>query len=374
MTQYILYIIGAFILSMGCGFVFIPLILNFCKKKGLYDKPDSRKIHKNAIPRLGGLSFLPSMLLASIAVLILYNQQFLGKQLIVSSWSVAFFLCLLIIYGVGLIDDLVGLGAKTKFFAQIAASIILTMSGLYINNLYGFLGVHEIPFSIGAPLTIFIVVFISNAINLIDGIDGLSGGLSLIALAGFEYGFMGQKHLLAYGILIAGLMGVIAAFLYFNLLGKAEQGRKIFMGDSGSLTLGFILGFLFVKLTMDNPRVSDFNPHAMVLAYSLLIVPVYDVVRVSLVRIRHCVPIFQADKNHIHHKLMRTGLNQHRALVAILLLALGFIAINLVLNSCLSLTLIVVCDIVLWMLFHAVVNGVIAKKGLPVYLKNSDDK
>lgn len=373
MTQYILYIIGAFILSMGCGFVFIPLILNFCKKKGLYDKPDSRKIHKNAIPRLGGLSFLPSMLLASVVMLLFFNMQFFGKQIMLSSWSVAFFFCLLIIYGTGLVDDLVGLGAKTKFTAQAVASIILTMSGLYINNLYGFMGVDEIPYAIGVPLTVFVVVFISNAINLIDGIDGLSGGLSLIALAGFEYGFF-QKEMPAYGILIAGLMGVIIAFLYFNLFGKAEQGRKIFMGDSGSLTLGFILGFLFVKLTMDNPRVSDFVPYAMVLAYSLLIVPVYDVIRVSLVRIRHRVPIFQADKNHIHHKLMRAGLSQHGALACILLLALFFVGVNMVLRLCMSLTLIVCCNIVMWLAFHAAVNRFIVKKGSPVYLPNTSEK
>ena len=357
---------------MACGIFFIPIIIRFCKKKGLYDLPNGRKVHKNAIPRLGGLSFLPSMLLASLIVIGIYNVQSGGQQIQVSLWSIGFFTSLFIIYAVGIVDDLVGLGAKTKFVAQILAASIMPLAGLYLNSLYGLFGIYDIPSWVGVPLTVFVIVFMCNAINLIDGIDGLSGGLSFIALLGFLACFM-REDLWLYSILIAGLMGVLIAFLYFNIFGKVEKDHKIFMGDSGSLTLGFILGFLAVKFTAINPHVMCFRPDSMMLAYSFVVVPVYDVVRVSLVRICHHVHIFQADKNHIHHKLMRTGMTQHQALVAILVLAVCYILLNIALwqlNG--DMTTIVVADILVWMLFHYCLNRAIRKNGQQVYLANTN--
>ena len=369
MTSYLLYLLSALVMSAVCGSFFIPFILDFCKQRGLYDLPDSRKIHKNAIPRLGGLSFLPSMLIAFVATLLVYNHftGTDGQQVTFSLWSLYFFISLLLIYVVGLVDDLVGLGARTKFTVQVVAATLLPLSGLYINNLYGFLGFSGIPYAVGAPLTVFIIVFVSNAINLIDGIDGLSASLSLIALAGFLLCFLRQGVLL-YCILMAGLMGVLVSFLYFNILGDHSKNRKIFMGDSGSLTLGFILGFLAVKLAMDNPRVMRSDPDSIIAAFTLLVVPVFDVVRVSLVRIKHHTPIFKADKNHIHHKLMRCGLSQHQTLGCILLLAIGFIVVNIVLNRMLHSTWVVVIDIIVWVVFHLFVNHCIRKKGMQVFL------
>ena len=371
----IIYILSAFLLSLICGVVITPLILDFCKRKRLYDIPNERKVHKNATPRLGGISFLPSMLLASLVTIIAYNHNIHEQQVQVSTWTLGFFFSLLLIYGVGLIDDLVGLGAKTKFTVQIVAATILPICGLYINNLYGFCGIHEIPFSIGSVLTVFVIVFVSNALNLIDGIDGLSAGISLIALLGFLVCFI-REDIIAYCILISGLIGILIPFLYYNILGKAEDNRKIFMGDSGSLTLGFILGFLFVKFTMDNPNVKHFRLESMMLAYSLLIVPSFDVVRVSLVRLFHKAHIFQADKNHIHHKLMRTGMNQHQALITILAITLVFILINLTLwyliKINMSMSCVVIIDIVIWMLLHWCINKAITKKNLPVYMPNQE--
>ena len=370
MTQQIIYILGAFILSTLCGFIFIPQIIKFCRKKGLYDHPDVRKVHSRDIPRLGGISFMPSMLLASMIVVLVYNHNYYAHEITLSSWSFTFFFSLLLIYAVGLVDDLVGLGAKTKFAVQAVAAVMMPLSGLYINNLYGFCGIYELPFMVGAPLTVFVIIFACNAINLIDGIDGLSAGLSFIALSGFLICFM-REHLYSYSFLIAGLLGVLVAFLYFNIWGKVSNGTKIFMGDSGSLTLGFILGFLFVKFTMDNPHVRNFSLDSMALAYTLLIVPMFDVVRVSIIRLWHRKHIFQADKNHIHHKLMRAGLNQHQTLACVLGLSLFFIVMNLLLRNVLYLSQIVVLDVIAWLLFHAAVNHAVRAHGQPVFLENT---
>ena len=149
-------------MSIVCGFIFIPLILNFCEKKGLYDLPNERKVHKNAIPRLGGISFMPSMLVAFVAALLMSDNYTGERQVTMSLWSCFFLVSLLLIYGVGIIDDLTGLGAKTKFTVQIMAACLMPLSGLYINNLYGFCGINEIPAWVGMPLTVFIIVFIDD--------------------------------------------------------------------------------------------------------------------------------------------------------------------------------------------------------------------
>lgn len=350
-------IIIAFAFSAVCGFIMIPQILNYCEKKNLYDIPNSRKIHNNAIPRLGGITFLPSMMLTFLLAVSVHS--FLSDQHItLSMWTTMFVISLIMIYAIGIIDDLIGLGAGTKFTVQILAACLMPISKLYINNFYGLFGIYEIPFWIGAPLTVFIIVFITNAINLIDGIDGLAASLSLIALGGFLLCFM-REGVWTYGILIAGLMGVLIPYLYFNIWGEESKNRKIFMGDSGSLTLGFILGFLFVKFTMDNPYVMPFRKDSLLLSYTLLIVPCFDVVRVVFKRLRERKPIFQADKNHIHHKLLRAGCNQRQALITILLLALSFVLLNNILDYFLPTTFIVLIDVIVYIAFHLVINSFI---------------
>lgn len=351
-----IYLLGAFLVSLICGLAFTPLILDFCKRKRLYDIPNERKIHKNATPRLGGISFFPSMLTAFFIVL-LFTPIVEQDTLPVNIWSAVFLMGLMLIYGIGIIDDLVGLKATTKFAVQIATACLLPFAGLYVNNLYGLFGIHEIPYWLGIPLTVFIIVFIDNAINLIDGIDGLASGLSLIALAGFLVYFnFYSVYIYTYTIIIAGMMGALVAFAYFNLFGKTERNNKIFMGDSGSLSLGFTLGFLAVKCAMDNSNIWPYRPEAIIVPLTLLFVPTADVVRVTMFRLRHHKPLFDADKNHIHHKLMRTGLNQHQTLFVIILLDVWYIVMNGLLYMVLQPTFIVIIDIVLYSLVNMFIN------------------
>lgn len=364
----IIYILGAFIISMGCGFATIPYIISYSQKHKLFDQPDIRKVHTTAVPRLGGVTFIPSMLITLCVVVMIMSHSTTKMELQFSVWSVVFFISLTIIYLLGVLDDIIGLTAQTKFIVQITAVSLLPFIGnLYINNLYGFLGIYDIPFFVGAPLTVFVIVFICNAINLIDGIDGLSAGLSLIALGGFLICFF-IDELMLYCMLIAALMGVLVTFLRYNLGGNAQKHTKIFMGDSGSLTLGFILGFLFVKFSMNNPCVLPFRENSILLAYTMLIVPTFDVCRVILARMMHRQPIFGADKNHIHHKLMRTGLTQHQALAAILATAVLFIICNISLISLYSQTTIICIDILLWGIFHYYINHRIRKQGNQTFL------
>lgn len=358
MNTYLLCIIGVFIISTICGFIFIPIILNYCKAKQLYDIPNARKIHKNAIPRLGGISFIPGMFISFMVAVSVIDAP--DNFIRISLWSFFFPLGTLLIYGMGIVDDILGLSPSRKFIVQIIAACLLPFSGLCLNNMYGFLGIHEIPYYISFPLTVLVIVFIDNAINLIDGIDGLAASLSILALCGFLYLFL-EQEVWSFSILITGLIGVLSAFLYFNIFGSAEKNRKIFMGDSGSLTLGFILGFLCVKYSMDNIHVMPYQKADFIMPFTLLLVPIFDVFRVFFVRISHHKSPFVADKNHIHHKLMSTGLSQHKALITILLLAVFFIVLNLLLLHAVRNTVVFFIDILVYITINLIINWLIRK-------------
>jgi glycosyltransferase, group 4 family len=362
MSTYTLISFFAFAMSATCGFVMIPQILSFCKKRKLYDTPDARKIHKNAIPRLGGVSFMPSMLVATLVALLTWVYTSKGSKIGISPWSVFFGVGITIIYITGVLDDIFGVRAKLKLLVQIVVASLLPMSYLYINNLYGFLGIYEIPALVGMVITVGVLVFIMNAINLIDGIDGLSASLTLIALSGLFYVFH-REHIWVYCILIAGLMGVLVPFLYHNIWGKQEKNQKIFMGDSGSLTLGYILGVLLIKFCMYNPHVMPYQKGATLLSVTLLIVPTFDVFRVIIVRLLHHKPIFRADKNHIHHKLIRAGLTQHQTLISVIALSFLFIIINLSLFNHLLVTWIIAIDVVIYIAFHYTLDSFIRRRG-----------
>ena len=170
-------IVIAFLLSVCFGFVFIPGILNFCKEKNIYDIPNQRKVHKTLVPRLGGLAFVPAITLSIIVAVGVMSVGFTESKIQVSLWSIAFLASLLLVYATGVIDDLIGLNAHVKFIVQVITACALPLCGLYVNNLYGFMGIHEVPYWLGFIFTVFIIVFIDNAINLIDGIDGLAAGL-----------------------------------------------------------------------------------------------------------------------------------------------------------------------------------------------------
>lgn len=366
MMAYGCYILVSFAMSLILGLVAIPMVERFCRSKHLYDVPDKRKVHRGVVPRLGGVCFVPCMVASFMLAFAILGNTKLGVKFSVGLWTCYFAVGLLSIYATGVVDDVVGLSPRTKFIVQIFAASILPLSGLYINNLYGFCGVYSIPFAFGAPLTVFVIVFVDNAMNLIDGIDGLASSLSAIALVGFLYLFLSES-LITYCILVSGFLGVLVSFMRYNMFGRVGV-NKIFMGDTGSLTLGFILGTLSVKCSMVRTDVVPSILGGMPMAYSFLVVPVFDVCRVVLVRSFHRRPLFAPDKNHIHHKLLRAGLTQRQGLVVIVLVALMFICINKMLVWCCGFTLVVVVDVLLWIVLQQMLNYKIKKNGNDVFL------
>ncbi|EJX08490.1 undecaprenyl-phosphate alpha-N-acetylglucosaminyltransferase [gut metagenome] len=337
----------SFFVSALMAYLLMPWLLHFCNKRGLYDIPNSRKVHQNKIPRLGGVLFMPCALVGvATSVMVM---MYLGVDLPLFTASAFLILVgIFMIYLVGILDDVLGLPARLKFLIQFVTALFLPLCNLYINNLYGFLGIYEIPMYIGYPLTIFVCLLIVNSINLIDGIDGLASGLSLIALGAFTLIFF-QLNAIKYALFPLGLMGAVSVFFYFNMFGKVEKSTKTFMGDTGSLILGYALSFFAIKMVMDNEHVLPYREGALMISYSLLLVPTFDLIRVALSRLKRGVSIFHADKTHIHHKFLAAGFSMHQTLAAIIGLQLGFCLLNFFLFSWdVSTTLIVLGDVVLF--------------------------
>lgn len=349
-----LLILLAFTISALMSMIIIPRILVVALKKRLFDIPDSRKVHKGAIPRLGGLSFAPSILFSLAFVSALYCAGYMyGQQIplwLFTHTLSEFYLLVcgvILLYLAGLKDDLVGMRYTKKFMVQIVAALLLPLSGLWINNLFGLFGVHELASWIGIPLTIVVIVFITNAINLIDGIDGLASGLSGSALLVLGSLFL-INGMWIYAMLSFATLGVLVPFFYYNVFGQADHGRKIFMGDTGSLTLGYILAFLAIRYASYNPDVAHYSTGAIVIAFSTLIVPMFDVVRVMIVRARNHRPLFKPDRNHIHHKFLDMGMSAHKAMISIVVIACLFSSLNILLVSFVNINIVFAGDIVIW--------------------------
>lgn len=362
------YPLTSLLVSTLVTLVLMPLLLYLCKKKKLYDLPDERKVHhSNNIPRLGGVLFVPAMLVGTIASLILMLGNLDMFEVKVSGLILlsGFFL----IYLIGLMDDIFGMDARLKFVIQIVSSLFYPLCGVQINNLYGFLGVGELSLWLSYPLTIFVSLLIINAINLIDGIDGLASGLSIIALTGFTVLFY-DMGILGYTLFSCGFLGAVIAFYYYNMFGSEKRNTKTFMGDAGSLVLGYALAYFAIKYAMCKPEIIPYNPMALFISYTLVLVPTFDLVRVALSRLKRGVPLFHPDKTHIHHKIMEAGLSMRNTLWVILSLSLFYIFLNGLLAVCqIDVNVIVLVDIILFSLLHLGLNYCIrrrkAKKVLP---------
>lgn len=357
-----IYIVGIFILSVLLAVIVIPRIIFISYKKRLFDVPDVRKVHKTPTPRLGGLAFVPVIM---ISVCIITGIRYYMNNQVDSLWSSSLFIQYLflvagmtLLYLIGVADDLVGVGYRYKFIVQILSASFLPLSGLWMNDLGGLLGFHAIPAVIGMPLTVFLVVYITNAINLIDGIDGLASGLTCIALVLLIIvcALTGQW---THTLLASATLGVVSTFYYYNVFSVSD--RKLFMGDAGSLTLGYILSFLVFHFWMRESYWDPFELNLNMVTISALLIPLLDVVRVFASRVRDGRNPFLPDKNHIHHKLLRTGMRVRAVMISLLLLSVFLISTNFILSFYINTTFMLLFDLVFWCAVHLVINRGIVK-------------
>lgn len=354
-----LLIITGFSISFFLSGLVIPHISIIAFRKRLFDLPNERKNHTGAIPRLGGISFAPIVFFSLLFVVSIRYRC--GYE--ISSEAVRFvipefglLICgLIFIYLAGIKDDLTGLHYRAKFLIQFFAASFLPLAGLWINHLYGLFGIETIPTWLGIVFTILVAVFITNAINLIDGIDGLASGISGLALILLGGLFLYEQAWI-YASLAFSTLGVLLPFFYYNVFGRPEHGRKIFMGDTGSQTLGYILSFLSIRYVSYNPDLLPYRDEAIILAFSTLAVPVFDVFRVMWIRARkkHC--LFSADRNHIHHKFLAKGFSSPQALLCILCVVCMFNSLNYVLIPYINPTWILLLDIGIWIGIHRMLD------------------
>ena len=258
-------------------------------------------------------------------------------------------------------DDLIGVRYRSKFVVQILCGILLVISGLCFDNLYGLFGIYVIPYYIGVPFTVFVIVYILNAINLIDGIDGLASGLSIISFLAFSCMFIHLQWWM-YAFISLAAFSVLLPFFYYNVYGKIYRGRKIFMGDTGSLTIGMLLAMMVIRLSMSDPVKESAFPGSIVIAFSFLIVPMLDVIRVVIHRLRNGKNPFLPDRNHIHHKFIALGMSQRKAMVSIVIMAALFALGNCFLIHCLSVTSLFLLDVAIWTVIHCYITVKINRK------------
>ena len=293
-------------------FVSIPIIIQVAEKKKLYDIPDERKVHTRLVASLGGVGIFAGFILASLlSIQGQFNNEFQY-----------FFAAAIVIFFLGLKDDLMILSATKKFIGQIiAASILIHLGGIRLDSMYGLFGVELVPEGFGLALSYLTIIVIMNSFNLIDGVDGLASSLGILTCLVFGCYFF-AVNLQAYALLSFSLAGSLIAFLIFN-----HYPAKIFMGDSGSLIIGLINSVLVIKFinVAHDPAVAIPVTSSVAIGFAILIVPLLDTLRVFSIRILNGKSPFTPDRNHVHHLLLDRGLSHAAVTLICVGINVGFI-------------------------------------------------
>lgn len=316
-----------------------PVIILLVRSKNLMDEPVDRSTHTHKTPTLGGvaifIAFSISLILLALAVQ-LQDGQMAQLLAILGATNILMFL--------GIKDDLIGLSPKKKFSIQLfAAAIMVFATDLRIVSFFGLFGLYEIPYIISVLFTIFVFLLIINAFNLIDGIDGLAGSVGIISSLAFAHFYFlnGRINMLLVSLV---LVGALIGFLIFNI----SKNRKIFMGDSGSMFVGFLLAYQAISF-MDFQALTPtatVQLEAPIMAMAILSYPLLDTLRVFIIRISQKRSPFSADRNHIHHKLLDLGLSHKKASLVIAGINIAIIALAYViqdLDSNLQLGILLLC-------------------------------
>ncbi len=314
-----LYAFGA---SLVVSFLLMPLLIKVLYRQHLLDEGGRRKIHKGLVPTMGGavifIAFIFSML-AWIPVNDIFNRKYL-------------FSAIILIFLTGFRDDTTPIKPWQKLFAQLVASfIIVGLTNIRIDSFYGFMGIYEIPQWIGIMLSIFVIIVVTNAFNLIDGIDGLAGSIAIVSFSFFACWFY-LINSYEYAIMMCAMVGAVLGFLYYNW-----HKAAIFMGDTGSLVLGFMLSVSVIAFIKTNgtlaAAVAGYSFKApLAMAITVVLFPLFDTLRVFILRVRQGKSPFAADKQHTHHYLLRLGYSHDKVALIITGVFLAIIVLVLFLS------------------------------------------
>jgi UDP-GlcNAc:undecaprenyl-phosphate/decaprenyl-phosphate GlcNAc-1-phosphate transferase len=302
----------SFVTAFVVTLIIIPLIISLIKKYGLYDLPNARKEHSLPVPSMGGIAIIAGMMMALVLWFPFNNQM----------PQICFFFSIAVLFGLGIMDDLKDLSARYKFIIQAGLALMIALSGIRITSFDGLFGINELHYVAQYTFTLLAIVGITNAFNMIDGIDGLAGGLGFMSLVtlGIFLTMSGDANT---ALIAFALAGGILAFLYFNF-----NPARIFMGDTGSLVLGFVIAVLCIRLLRVNVTAAKpILTHAPVFVLGIVLIPVFDTLRVFVLRIWQGKSPFVADKTHIHHLLTNAGYS-HAFVARLICFLHGFILIE----------------------------------------------
>ncbi|MBB78561.1 MAG: undecaprenyl-phosphate alpha-N-acetylglucosaminyl 1-phosphate transferase [Crocinitomicaceae bacterium] len=329
MINYNIDIIYALELLLCCFLAsayLVPNVKHIVYSKRLMDKPNERSSHTHSTPSLGGIAFYITFIFA-----LFFNDKYDTSNTLISLLP-----GLTLMFFMGLKDDLVGSSPKIKFISQILASLFIIENPCFqLETLHGLFGIDIIPIWISAPLSVLIMITIINAYNLIDGIDGLAASISTVALSFFAvlFFYIGDNFLALTAI---AMIGTLLGFLFFNL---SEQ-RKIFMGDTGSLIIGFLIAVMSIRmLTINENETLNLIPfkqeYIPILMGTFILIPIFDVVRLFIIRILQNRNPLSADRYHFHH-IMVDKLNWSHRRTAFAICCMNFTIIILSLTLCLK--------------------------------------
>lgn len=314
-----MYFLLAMLTSFSVGFLLTPIVISVLQKAKIGDTPGGRKIHKKFTPSMGGIAFM----LATYVALAIWGWQYPLPDIRYLLGAIA------LMFFVGFRDDMVELNPKHKILGQlISVVLVVVVSDIRIKEFHGFLGIEELPLVVSYVFSSFVLLALTNAFNLVDGLDGLAGTIAIISLSLLSAWFYVQG-LESYALLSFTLLGGILSFMVFNW-----HPAKIFMGDTGSLALGFSIGSLILAFMEYNSALPagallKIEP-SFTMGIVLLIYPLYDMARVFTRRISKGKHPMSADKSHVHHFLLRSGLKHNQ--VALLLGLIQVVLIGLVLG------------------------------------------
>lgn len=340
MTQYITYILSPLV-ALVWVLIATPATRTIAVKLRLTDQPNARKVHSQPIPLVGGILIFAATLL-SLLIQVAW----------VSDWNTMYVLfngsLLLLITGV--IDDKIDVRATYKLAIQIALAWFVYASGIHIESLYGLFGIYAIPTYVQGLLTMVIIVGVVNAFNLTDGIDGLAGGLALVGLIAYSLlaCYLGKYDLL---VLFLALSGALVGFLRFNF----SKANKIFMGDAGSLFLGYIMVVSGIVLLQTAESTAN-SSVTVATVIGVLALPVIDSLRVYRGRIKAGYSPFRADRTHFHHLVLSLGVKHHIATTFIVFAALCILGFTVIFGSLFSLTLTLVLLLLLFSITSSILN------------------
>jgi UDP-N-acetylmuramyl pentapeptide phosphotransferase/UDP-N-acetylglucosamine-1-phosphate transferase len=300
----------------------IPSILHVARFRHLYDDLGHfRKSHDHGIPRLGGVAIFVSFTITSL--LFCMTDRSLPINYLLTA-------CI-ILFAMGLKDDLSGVNSNTKFLIQFIICAILVMLGnIRLESFYGVFGIYQLPYIISVAISILLILLVVNSFNLIDGIDGLAAMTGIVVNGTFAalFFYMHRYELAAVSL---AMVGAILGFLRFNV-----TPAKIFMGDTGSLLIGLISAVMAIKfMGVSSAAHSKTDPLFTIpaLTVAILIGPIFDTVRVFVIRIANGVSPFVADRNHIHHRMLRLGFNHLQTTIILISINIASIAMVLLFSN-----------------------------------------